>query len=207
MKLYTAQVCPFAHRVRLVLAWKGLSCERIEIDLANMPDWYRQLSPNQKVPLLLDGDDYYWESALINEYLEEGYPQLSLYPEGARARFRSRLLINWAEQKLIPPFYGLLRNSDPQAAEKLQNALQELTQMCSPEGPYLLGPKPSLADAGIYPWFERWLVLEHYRQLQLVFPARLAEWLKAVSQDEAVQAEAGSADLYIPAYLRYAQTS
>ncbi len=123
MKLYTAQVCPFAHRVRLVLAWKGLSCERIEIDLANMPDWYRQLSPNQKVPLLLDGDDYYWESALINEYLEEGYPQLSLYPEGARARFRSRLLINWAEQKLIPPFYGLLRNSDPQAAEKLQKAL------------------------------------------------------------------------------------
>lgn len=40
LKLYTALICPYAQRTRLVLAHKNIPYETVEIDLANKPEWY-----------------------------------------------------------------------------------------------------------------------------------------------------------------------
>src|ERR1051325_1728073 len=55
LQLYTFQLCPFAHRVRLTLAEKGLTAELIEIDLKNKPAGFSKISPYGKVPVLQPG--------------------------------------------------------------------------------------------------------------------------------------------------------
>jgi len=204
LKLYTAQVCPFAHRCRLALTLAELGHERVEIDLAAIPDWYRQLSPYQKVPLLEHDGQKNWESAIINEYLADCFPPKALQPADPLLRARSRLAVDWAGSQLIPVFYQVLRNSPEEAAEKLARAVAEAPDWMSDEGPFWLGPQPTLADLAIYPWFERWPVLQHYRNVALDFPPRLALWRTAMQQHPAVQAEAGNLHDYITAYARYA---
>ena len=62
LQLYSFQLCPFAHRVRLALAEKGVSAEPIEIDLKNKPASFARISPYGRVPLLLHGKVKLWES-------------------------------------------------------------------------------------------------------------------------------------------------
>lgn len=55
IELFSARVCPFAHRSRLALMEKHLPFTLIEIDLRNKPDWYSQLNPAGAVPTLRQG--------------------------------------------------------------------------------------------------------------------------------------------------------
>ncbi len=203
LKLYTAQVCPFAHRCRLALSFGHLESERVEIDLAEIPDWYRRLSPNEKVPLLEHDGHRIWESAIINEYLSDVYSDRGLLPDDPLLRVKFRLAVDWAGNAVIPTFYQVLRNEQADAAERLHKAIADMPQWMSLEGPFWLGDQPSLADAAIYPWFERWNVLEHYRAFQAEWPARVQAWLDAMRQHELVIQEAGDPQRYVKAYARY----
>lgn len=202
LKLYTAQVCPFAHRCRLALSFAGLDHERVEIDLANMPDWYRHISPNQKVPLLEHEGHKIWESAIISEYLADIFPVKALHPPEPLLRAKSRLAIDWASNHLIPTFYQVLRNAE-EAVARMTQAIAEAPLWMSVEGPFWLGDHPCLADSGIYPWFERWGVLQHYRDLKIDFPPRLEAWVEAMRSHPAVQAESSPTDFYLKPYARY----
>ena len=204
LKLYTAQVCPFAHRCRLALALGHLEHERVEIDLADMPDWYRHISPNQKVPLLEHNGHRIWESAIINEYLADVFSDRGLLPHDPLLRVKFRLAVDWAGNNVIPTFYQILRNEQPDAADKMHKAIADMPVWMALDGPFWLGEEPSLADAAIYPWFERWLVLEHYRDFKADWPARVETWLQAMREHPVVQQEAGDTQRYITAYARYA---
>jgi glutathione S-transferase len=205
LKLYTSQVCPFAHRCRLALAFKGLSHQRIEIDLAEMPPWYLDLSPNKKVPLLDDSGQKVWESAIINEYIEEAYPQQPLWPTEPLMRAKGRLAIDFAGNHIVPTFYHILRGQDADAPARMQAALDEMPRWMGDEGPFWLGSGPTLADAAIYPWFERWNVLEHYRQLQVTLPPRVQDWVDTLRAYPPVVGEVGDPDMYVQSYKRYTQ--
>jgi len=71
LKLISHTLCPYVQRAVIALTEKGVSFERIDIDLANKPDWFLKLSPLGKTPVLLVGDHPIFESAVILEYLEE----------------------------------------------------------------------------------------------------------------------------------------
>ncbi len=118
LKLYTAQVCPFAHRCRLALALGHLEHERVEIDLADMPDWYRHISPNQKVPLLEHNGHRIWESAIINEYLADVFSDRGLLPHDPLLRVKFRLAVDWAGNHLIPTFTKSCATSRPRPLKR-----------------------------------------------------------------------------------------
>jgi glutathione S-transferase len=86
LQLYTFQLCPFAHRVRLTLAEKSLTAELIEIDLKNKPPGFSKISPYGKVPLLQHGDVKVWESAIINDYLDQVFSDPPLMPSSPSDR-------------------------------------------------------------------------------------------------------------------------
>lgn len=198
MKLYTNRLCPFAHRSRLVLREKGLRYLPVEIDLKNMPEWYRALSPNQKVPLLeLDDGQLVWESAIIGEYLEEAYPTPALLPEQPMQRARYRLALDQLGNTLLPAFYGVLRNGE--GPERLLEALDALEAHDWQGGPYWLGSQASLADFNAYPWFERLPLVETLTWDEARWP-RLTHWKKTMATRPAVIAEAGSPEEYRAAY-------
>ena len=52
----------------------------------------RQYSPAEKLPVLVDGDTYVWETLAIMEYLAEKFPAVGLWPKDAKARTEARVL-------------------------------------------------------------------------------------------------------------------
>src|SRR5436305_15284199 len=75
LKLISHKLCPYVQRAVIALTEKGVGFERIDIDLANKPDWFVAISPLGKTPVLLQvGEVPIFESAVILEYFEETQP-------------------------------------------------------------------------------------------------------------------------------------
>ena len=209
MKLYGADVCPFVHRARLALAEKGLEHEYVAIDLRNKPDWYHEVLPTGKVPLLEHQGNRIWESHVVCEYLEDAFPQKPLLPQDPGQRAQVRIWIDWVSNSLIPPFYKLLMAQEEEARtehrETALKALEKLEAECFQDSEWMLGDSLSLVDIETYPWFERWPVIEHYRGLAV--PPRfkkLHRWIETMKKREQVKAIALEASYFIEQYAHYA---
>src|SRR3972149_578337 len=88
IKLYDYPQCPFCRKVRIVLAEKGIEYERILVDLRKKEqkkEDFLRLNPYGKVPVLVDNDVLIYESSIINEYLDEKYPNPPLMPSNFAA--------------------------------------------------------------------------------------------------------------------------
>jgi glutathione S-transferase len=100
IKLYDFPLSPYCQKVRLVLAEKDLSYEKIFVDLTKneqrAPEFLR-LNPYGKVPVLVDDDEVIYDSTVINEYLEDEYPHPPLMPEQSGPRARVRMLEDFAD--------------------------------------------------------------------------------------------------------------
>jgi len=100
IKLYDFPQSPYCQKVRLVLAEKDLSYEKIFVDLMKneqkSPEFLR-LNPYGKVPVLMDDDDAIYDSTIINEYLEDEYPHPPLMPADSGERSRVRMFEDFAD--------------------------------------------------------------------------------------------------------------
>ena len=85
LKLISHRLCPYVQRAVIALTEKGVAFERIDIDLANKPDWFLKISPLGKTPVLLVGDTAIFESAVILEYLEETHAEAAAPGRSARS--------------------------------------------------------------------------------------------------------------------------
>ena len=216
LTLYSARACPFAHRTRLVLAHKAIPFELCEIDLQSKPGWFHTVSGYGKVPAIEHDDVRIWESAVINEYLDEVFPSVPLLPREPAGRAAARIWIDYANTRFAPAFTKLLRGAGEaeQAAgrRELEETLSYIEHVglaeLSPSGPYFLGLEPSLVDFAFYPWIERWPGLEHLRGFAI--PAehtRLLRWRDALKALKAVTEQENSPEFYIERYAKIATTA
>lgn len=214
IEIYSAVLCPFAYRSRLTLVEKKVPFKSIEIDLQNKPANFGKISPYGKVPAIKHGEHCLWESAIINEYLEESFPAPPLLPKDPMQRAQARIWINFADTRLFATTHKLLLSRDPlQQAEGVKELTEHLRfieeeglQKLSAQGPYWLGTEISLIDLTYYPWFEQVAVLEHFRGFQ--FPTeldRLKKWWETVANRESVRAISNSQEFYIEQYGRLLQ--
>ena len=214
IKLWSARACPFAHRTRLALGEKQVNFELIEIDLQNKPSWFTEVSVYGKVPALEHDGQRFVESAIINEYLDETFPRPALLPRDPATRAVARFWIDYANTRFVPAWGKLLRAADQSiaaAAEReLLATLDDLERglaQHSGTGPFWFGAEPSLVDLSLYPWFERWPALEHYRGVAV--PAKLhglGRWAAALSARDTVKAIENPTQFYVERYARYAST-
>src|SRR5438093_12220150 len=97
IKLYDFKSSPNCQRVKVVLAEKNLPYDIIPIDLRKSeqktPE-YLKLNPYSKVPVLTDDAAVLYESCIINEYLNEKYPNLPLMPADLEKWAKMRILID-----------------------------------------------------------------------------------------------------------------
>ena len=91
LKLISHKLCPYVQRAVIALTEKGVPFERIDIDLANKPDWFLKISPLGKTPVLQVGEPPIFESAVILEYLEETAAKTAASGRCLEARRTSRL--------------------------------------------------------------------------------------------------------------------
>ena len=214
IELYAAPLCPFAHRTRLTLSEKNISARVVDIDLRNKPAGFLRLSPQGKVPLLKIGDDCLWESAVIDEYLEEMAPEPALLPDGAFQRARARAWIRFADTRLYANTERLLHaGSDESRTVALAAIHEDLRYLADHAfaraangGPYWMGAQFTLVDVTFFPWFEQSTVLEKFFGLQ--WPAKVDElrrWQEQVAARPAVRAESRPPSFYLGAYAALAK--
>lgn len=152
--LVSHALCPYVQRAAIVLTEKGAPFERREIDLGSKPDWFLQVSPLGKTPVLLVGDEAIFESTVICEYLEDTVPP-SLHPADPlkRAHHRSWMEFGSALLNLIGAFYNAADEAALAArADEIRARLRQIEAVLG-EGPYFAGPSFGLVDAVFGPVF------------------------------------------------------
>jgi glutathione S-transferase len=105
IQLYTHPMSPCSQKVRIVLAEKNISWEKIDIDLtskANLTPEYLKLNPTGVVPTLVEDGNSIIESSIISEYLEDRYPQPRLRPTDPYQVTQMRLWMKHIDNKLHP---------------------------------------------------------------------------------------------------------
>lgn len=201
LKLISHKLCPYVQRAVIALAEKGVPFERIDIDLANKPDWFLKLSPLGKTPVLAVGDTAIFESAVILEYLEETQPG-SLHPADALARAEHR---GWIEfgSAVLNDIAGLYAAGDEATfkakAAQLEQKFARLEARVV-AAPWFDSGKFSLVDAVFGPVFRYFDVFDEIGDFGIMAgKPKLGQWRKSLAARSSVRSAVG-ADY--PALLR-----
>jgi glutathione S-transferase len=152
LRLVDAPRCPYCARVRITLAEKGIPHDPVVIDLADRPPWLYELNPAARVPVLEEDGWALPESVVINEFLEERYPEPPLLPADPAARSAARLRI-FRDDDFTGPYYDLRRGEDG-AEDAFATVLAELDASLA-AAPFLTGAAFGLADIALVPWVIR----------------------------------------------------
>src|SRR3984893_9838452 len=153
LKLISHKLCPYVQRAVIALTEKGVAFERIDVDLANKPDWFLAISPLGRTPVLQVGDTAIFESAVILEYLEETEAR-PMHPSDALRRAEHRAFIEFGSA-VLNDIAGLYSAPDEAAfrarAAQLEARFARLeTRVVAP---WFDGDKFSLVDAVFGPVF------------------------------------------------------
>lgn len=101
MTLYSASVCPFSHRCRIVLNEKGMDFNVIDVDLQNKREDLAIMNPFGRVPVLVERELILYESNIINEYIDDRFPHPQLMPADPVMRARARLFLHRFEEEFL----------------------------------------------------------------------------------------------------------
>lgn len=186
--LYDAVPSSNSDRTKITLHEKGLAYDRVTLDLAKKDQKrteFLKLNPYGKVPVINDAGKILFESCIINEYLDEKYPNPPLMPKDPYLRGRGRVLVEpyWALRGEM-----LKKESERNAAvvEEKHHALRHLLQYLEEalgDKPYFLG-EMSLTDIDLLP---RFLRMESYGAIPTPSLPRLTAWLQRMKERPSVK--------------------
>jgi len=148
IKLVTSKLSPFGHRVEMCLIEKKISYEKVDVDLANKPNWFIQDSPLGKAPIIYGNGRPLFESIAICEYLEEAFPDIQLHSKDVYTRAWHR---GWMEfcNGLISSFFAIAFAQEQQALdeklEEVRKKIKNLEKYLTAE-PFFSGGHFSLID-------------------------------------------------------------
>lgn len=188
-QLISFKLCPFVQRSVIILLEKGIDFDITYIDIKEPPEWFLAISPFGKVPVLKIGDSVLFESAAINEYLDETHPP-SMHPADPLRRAHNRAWIEYASN-LNMQLHGVMmeKDADKWAAKckETKEALARVEQQLS-HGVLFNGEDFSLADAAFAPALMRaQLMDEHYGLDLLADVPRVRDWYAAMAKRDSVQ--------------------
>jgi stringent starvation protein A len=168
MTLYSDPLCPYCHRVRMVLAEKGITVEMVDVDSNDLPDELMDFNPYGTVPTLVDRDLRLYESRIIMEYLDERFPHPPLLPVDPVSRATARLFMYRVDQDWYAAMDKIKKGSDSEA-EQARKELRESLTATAPvfaAHPFFMSEELSLVDCCVAP------LLWRLHSLGIEVPAR-----------------------------------
>jgi glutathione S-transferase len=194
LKLISHRLCPYVQRAVIALSEKGVPFQRIDIDLANKPDWFLGISPLGKTPVLQVGDRAIFESAVILEYLED--TQIGpLHPADALTRAEHRAWIEFGSAVLsgIAGFYAARDEATFKARTvQLTERFARLEAHVA-AAPWFAGERFSLVDAVFGPVFRYFDVFDQIADFGILADKpKLARWRHALAGRPSVRSAVGS---------------
>lgn len=154
LTLFSSRDSVICHRVRLVLAAKGVTYDLITVvDPANPPEDLRDLNPYHSVPTLVDRDLVLYAASVVTEYIDERYPHPPLMPVDPLSRARLRLAMLRMEHEWVPHVQSIQHGGKVQA-DAARKRLRELVIASLPlfkASKFFLNAEMSLADCAMAP--------------------------------------------------------
>lgn len=155
MTFYSDGTSHYSHRVRIVLAEKGVTVETIDVDPDEKPEDLSTLNPYNTLPTLVDRDLVLYEADIMMEYLDERFPHPPLFPVYPVARAMSRLWIYRIRQDWCPMVDALMANKGtPAQLEKARKDLRDSLVSIAPifgEKPYFMSDEFTIVDCCVTP--------------------------------------------------------
>lgn len=180
IKLISFNLCPFVHRAIIMLNEKKIHYDIEYIDLKNKPDWFLQISPLGKVPVMLVDEKPLFESIAILEFLDDSFKP-RLHPDDLFLRARHRALFSVVDN-LFTQSYMI---SQADTNEKVELVMQNIDSGLSilekeVQLPMFNGEQCCLIDVGIAPFFYRMKILEPH--LPEIFKGhnKIHQWSKSL---------------------------
>lgn len=155
MTIFTGANDLYSHRVRIVLAEKGINFETVDVDPANPPEDLMELNPYGMVPTMVDRELVLYDAQVIMEYLDERFPHPPLMPVDPVSRAQSRMTLCRIQQD-----WDSLANKLQAGVDKAKSAkeLCESLTVVSPifeQKSYFMSDELSLLDCAVAPIFWR----------------------------------------------------
>lgn len=154
MTFYSDPACHYSHRVRIVLAEKGVTVDVIDVDVNNKPEDLADINPYNSLPTLVDRDLVLYESNVMMEYLDERFPHPPLLPVYPVARAQSRLWIYRIEKDWGALINTIYQQKSKEAVARARKTLRESLIGISPlfvEKPYFMSDEFTLVDCTVAP--------------------------------------------------------
>lgn len=152
MTFYSDGSDHYSHRVRIVLAEKGVAVDVIDCHVEDLPEDLAGLNPYNSLPTLLDRELVLYESNVMMEYLDERFPHPPLMPVYPVSRGQSRLMMHRIEQDWYSLAAQIFRGEGD--VETARNDLREALLSLAPvfaEMPYFMSEEFSLVDCYLAP--------------------------------------------------------
>ncbi len=153
MMLYSGTSDYYSHRVRVVLAEKGVTVDIFDVNFKDKPQDLAELNPYNTVPTLVDRDLVLYDADVIMEYLDERFPHPPLLPVYPVARAKSRLMIHRIEKDWYSLVHQIEQGSEEVASyarKKLAEGLLTIAPVFA-DKPYFLSEEFTLVDCCIAP--------------------------------------------------------
>jgi glutathione S-transferase len=180
LELISFKTCPFVQRTVITLGYKNVAHKITFIDLANPPEWFLELSPLGKVPVLKVGDEVLFESAVINEYVDE-ITGGELQPKEPLTRAKNRAWIEYASN-MLGTGYRMKMAKDKEGYEKYRSELLLQLQRIEnqlDDGPWFNGDQFSLADTAFAPIFMHDAVADYrFSVIDIESLPKISAWSK-----------------------------
>ncbi|MDH5444387.1 MAG: glutathione S-transferase family protein [Gammaproteobacteria bacterium] len=191
LKLISFELCPFVQRSVITLLEKNIDFEISYLtldELKNPPEWFRQISPLGKVPVLRVDDTTLFESTVIMEYIDETSAP-SLHPADPLQRALNRAWMAFGGDLLFAHYrYATAADKETFEAsrQELKDSLLKLEPMV--KGPFFNGESFNLIDAAFASLFMRMDILEsqHSSGFYADTP-NIAAWAAALAERDTVR--------------------
>jgi RNA polymerase-associated protein len=145
----------YSHRVRIVLAEKGVAVDVLDIDPAEKPEDLATLNPYNELPTLVDRELTLYEPNIMMEYLDERFPHPPLLPVYPVERARSRLLMHRIHRDWCRAVDALVSGTEKEAAlNKFRKEFTDNLIMIDPifsEKPFFMSDDFTLVDCCVAP--------------------------------------------------------
>ncbi len=197
MALFSDARDHYSHRVRMVLAEKGVTVDIIDVDPNRKPEDLAEINPYNSLPTLLDRDLVLYEANVIMEYLDERFPHPPLLPVYPVQRALSRLWITRVEREWSSRLDVLMLGKGRETVlSKARKELRESIISISPifaEKPFFMNEEFSLVDCCVAP------ILWRLNAVDIALPERstkaLQKYMKVMFEREAFRASLTEAEL------------
>ena len=145
----------YSHRVRIVLAEKGVTVDIVDVEGNDKPEDLAHYNPYNEVPTLVDRDLSLYQSSVIMEYLDERFPHPPLLPVYPVARANSRQLIHRIERDWCVHVDAILKAEEKEAVlNKHRKELRESLIAVAPvflDKPFFMNEEFTLVDCALAP--------------------------------------------------------